>query len=294
MWLAVAGLATGIWQAPLVARAADKLEVELLRDIKYGTGGGEDLKLDLARPKAPQQANGTRQARPCIVFIHGGGWAAGNRSVHLPHIQDVAAQGYTAVTVGYRLAPKHVFPAQIEDCKCAIRYLRAHAGELGIDTTRIGAIGFSAGAHLAMMLGTMDPPDGLEGSGGWPDQSSKVQAVVSYFGPTDLTLEYPDTSRNIVRNFIGGTKADKLADYRRASPVTYVSKGDAPMLLLQGTKDALVPHEQAVVMADALTRAGVPGRVELLLGANHGWRGDELNRTVAAHAAFFEQYLGKP
>src|SRR6476620_10344115 len=119
-----------------------------------------------------------------------------------------------------------------------------------------------------MMLGVMDKADGLEGEGGWADQSSKVQAVVAYFGPVDLLGEYPPTSQNIVKNFIGGTKEEKTAEYKRASPITYVNAGDAPMLLFQGTEDVLVPYDQAYVMAKALTSAKVPGRVELMLGAN--------------------------
>jgi acetyl esterase/lipase len=265
--------------------AAQRYEVETLRDVEYGKGGGETLKLDLARPK------GAKGPRPVIIYIHGGGWAQGDRSHHLGAAQHAARAGYVGVTVGYRLAPKHIWPAQIEDCKCAIRYLRAHASQHGLDPNRIAAIGFSAGAHLAMLLGSMDPADGLEGDGGWSDQSSKVQVVASYFGPTDLTADYPPASVNIVRRFLGGTKAEKPKEYRQASPVTYVTPGDAPMLLFQGTKDRLVPYQQAFTMAEALTRAGVPGRVEVLLGEDHGWRGQEVNRTTAAYLAFFEQHL---
>jgi dipeptidyl aminopeptidase/acylaminoacyl peptidase len=119
-----------------------------------------------------------------------------------------------------------------------------------------------------------------------------VQAVVSYFGPTDFTVEYPPASRDIVRKFIGGTLDEKPDEYKAASPVTYVNAGDAPMLLLQGTRDDLVPHDQAFRMAEALTKAGVGGRVEILLGQRHGWGGAEQRRTIAASLAFFEQQLG--
>ena len=272
---------------PGVVRAADAPEIELKRDVQYGTGGEEKLQLDIAWPKE------STQPRPCIVFIHGGGWAAGRRSAHVGQVEAAARAGYVAATVTYRLAPKHPFPAQIEDVKCAVRFLRAKAGDYHLDKDRIGAIGFSAGAHLSMMLGVMDKEDGLEGNGGHADQSSKVQAVVSYFGPTDLTREYPPASRDIVKNFIGGTLAEKAEAYKRASPVTYVNSGDAPMLLLQGTRDDLVPHDQAVVMADALTKAGVPGRVELMLGARHGWGGREGERTTKVAMDFFAEQLKK-
>src|SRR6476660_900073 len=130
--------------------------------------------MDIARPeKAAKPA-------PCIVVIHGGGWRGGNFKVHVPQILDFAKRGYVSATVQYRLVPTARFPSQIEDVKCAVRYLRANADKYNIDKNRIGAIGFSAGAHLSMLLGTMDKKDGLEGDGGSPSESSKVQAVVSY------------------------------------------------------------------------------------------------------------------
>ena len=116
--------------------------------------------------------------------------------------------------------------------------------------------------------------------------------MVAYFGPTDMiNVDFPDASRQILWNWIGGTREEKREAYKLASPVTYVTRGDAAMLLIQGTKDPLVPHDQAYRMADALTAAGVPGRVELLLGAGHGWGGPELQRTADITYAYFEQKL---
>ncbi len=264
---------------------AKRYEVEFREAIEYGTGAEEKLQFDLARPKD------TTAPTAGILFIHGGGWAHGNRGMHVAQVKEAAAQGFLAVTVSYRFAPKHLFPAQVEDCKCAVRYLRAHAAELNLDPQRLGALGYSAGAHLSMMLGTMDTQDGLEGEGGWADQSSKVQAVVAFVGPTNLDTVYPETSKKIVENFLGGPREEKGDVYRRASPVTYVDKSDAPMLLLQGTTDVLVPYDQAFQMAKALTEAGVPGRVELLLGLGHGWGNPEADRTNRAAMAFFAQYL---
>ena len=142
-----------------------------------------------------------------------------------------------------------------------------------------------------MMLGFMDQGDGLDGSGGWPDQSSKVQAVVAHFGPTNLDAEYPDTSRAIVKQFIGGTREEKRDLYKQASPLTYIGEGDAPVLIFQGTKDVLVPHDQAIQVVDVLTKAGVPGRIEIMLGANHGWGGKELERTLEGTNEFFDEIL---
>ncbi len=282
---AVVGLVS-FFSAPL--RAADPPpDVVFEKDVVYGKGGGADLKLDLSRPKDAQG-----KKLPCVVVIHGGGWAAGDKSGHDDLTWKFARRGYVSATVGYRFAPADVFPAQVNDVKCAVRFLRANADKYGLDPRRIGAVGFSAGAHLSMMLATMDKEDGLEGDGGSADQPSKVQAAVSYFGPTDLSAtDIPDRAKEIVKGFIGGTPAEKPREYRQASPLTYVSPGDAPMLLFQGTRDPLVPHTQAIAMTEAMTRYNVPGRVELLVGASHGWGGRELEHTLDQTSAFFDQYL---
>jgi acetyl esterase/lipase len=268
------------------ARAADPpADVAFRPDVEYGNVGDVSLKLNLALPK-----NATGRL-PCVVVIHGGAWRAGDRAQHNDLIWRFAQQGYVSVSIGYRLCPTHVFPAQVQDVKCAVRFLRANGEQFHIDPDRIGAVGFSAGAHLSMMLGAMDAADGLDDSGGSDGYPSKVQAVVSFFGPTDFELPLPDASRGLVRDFLGGTIDARRDAYRRASPATYVNKGDAPMLLFQGTNDPLVPHEQATRMADAMHKAGVSGRVELLVGASHGWGGPELARTAAATFAFFAEHL---
>jgi acetyl esterase/lipase len=264
-------------------------DVQFTRDVVYGKGGGEDLKLNIARPK-----NAGSKNLPCIVFIHGGGWQQGDRTAHDSATWEAAKRGYVSATIGYRLAPKHKFPAQVNDVKCAIRFLRAHAEQYGLDPDRIGACGFSAGGHLVMMLGVTSKEDGLEGDGGWPEQSSRVQAVVSFFGPTDLTApDLPAHDTPLLVAFLGGTLGEKRDEYKRASPITYVSKDDPPMLLIQGTADVLVPYTQAYRMLDAMTKAGVPGRADVIAGANHGWFGDarETLRTGAETFEFFDRYL---
>jgi acetyl esterase/lipase len=256
------------------------------KDVTYGKGADQDLHLDLARP---EKADGPL---PCVVFIHGGAWAAGNKSAHTEQVFDLARRGYVAATLQYRFCPKYLFPAQVEDVKCAIRYLRAHSKQYGIDPRRFGAVGFSAGAHLAMMLGTMGKDDGLEGDGGWPDQPSQVQAVVSFVGPTDLTAtNLSPVSKSLLKHFMGGTLDEKPAEHQKASPLTYVSPGDAAMLLFLGTKDPLIPHDQGYKMTDALTAAGVPGRLELLFGAGHGWGPPDRERTVEETYRFLDRYL---
>jgi acetyl esterase/lipase len=255
------------------------IEIEFTKDIVYGHAGEVDLKLNLATPQ------GLTHPAPAVVWIHGGAWRGGRKEDFDNVIRESAEHGYVSVSISYRLVPEHLFPAQVEDCKCAVRWLRENAKRLNVDPARIGVVGASAGAHLAMMLGAMDTGDGLEGEGGSPDASSRVQAVVSFCGPTNLQSEFPDASKNLVADFIG-----EAANAKAASPITYVNKDDPPMLLIQGTKDPLVPHDQAVQMVESLTAAGVPGRVELLIGEGHGWPSQH-KRVMAATFAFLDEYL---
>ena len=270
--------------ACLTARAAD---VEFTPDVVYGNGGGEELKLDVARPKSSDATK-----LPGVVFIHGGAWRAGSRAAHHDDIRRLAGLGFVAATVDYRLAPAHRFPAQVQDVKCAIRFLRAHAEKYGLDPDHIAVSGISAGGHLALMLGVTQKEDGLEGDGGWPEQSSAVQAVVAYYPRTDLAADgFSETVQKDHVNFLGGTAAEVPEQYRQASPLTYVTPGDAPTLILQGTKDPRVPLTQTTRMIEALTKAGVSGRAELIFGAGHGWSGAERARTDAVALAFIQQHL---
>jgi acetyl esterase/lipase len=262
------------------------IEIEFTKDIVYGHAGDQDLKLNLASPK------GLTGPTPAVVWIHGGAWRGGKREDFDNAIRVSAEHGYVSVSVSYRLVPKHLFPAQIEDCKNAVRWLRENAKKLNVDPDRIGVVGASAGAHLALMLGATDSSDGLEGQGGSANQSSRVQAVVSFCGPTNLQAEFPDASKNLVADFVGGPTKEKADAAKAASPITYVNKDDPPMLLIQGTKDPLVPHSQAVQMVEALTAAGVPGRVELLIGEGHSWPSQH-ERVMDAAFAFLDQYLKK-
>jgi acetyl esterase/lipase len=205
---------------------------------------------------------------------------------------EFARHGYVAVSPQYRFCPKDTFPAQVHDVKAAVRWVKAHAKQYRVDPEHVGAVGFSAGGHLSLMLGLTGPADGLEGDtpAGAPD--TRIAAVVNYFGPTDLAAgDLPAVSKDLVRDFIGGTARDKPEPTAKASPLTYVSKDDPPVLTFQGTKDPLVPHTQATRLADAMTAAGVPGRVELLVGAGHGWTGDDLKHTLEQTVEFFDHHL---
>jgi acetyl esterase/lipase len=258
-------------------------------NLVYARTGGTELKLDLARP-----AEGAGPF-PAMVVIHGGAWRMGQKSLMRGMLQEFARRGYVAIAPQYRFCPRETFPAQVHDVKAAVRWLKVHAVDHKVDAAHVGALGFSAGAHLALMLGMTGPDDGLEGDAppGAPD--TKIQAVVNYFGPTDLAAaDFPAITRSWNRDFLGGTPEEKPEAARRASPVAFVSKGDAPVLSFQGTSDQFVPASQAVKLAEAQARAGVPGRVELLIGARHGFDSPELERTLEAAYAFLDMYLKPP
>ncbi|MFO0949913.1 MAG: alpha/beta hydrolase [Isosphaeraceae bacterium] len=285
--LAAFFLSAGPKAVPAQEAAASKVTTE--NDVVYTKAGDAELKLDLARPSTGDGPF------PAVLVIHGGAWRGGNKSSNRPLLTRFAERGYVAVSPQYRFCPKELFPAQVHDVKAAVRWLKAHAKEYRIDPDRVGAVGFSAGAHLALMLGLTSAADGLEGDApaGAPD--TKVSAVVNFFGPTELSApDIPDVSRPLVRDFLGGSPEEKPEAAKKASPITYISKDDPPVLTFQGTKDPLVPHTQATRLVDAMTAAGVPGRVELLIGAGHGWQGDQLNHTLAEMFAFFDANLKKP
>lgn len=271
--------------ASLFAQAKDPDDVHYDRDVVYGKASGEDLKLNLARPKNPAGP------LPAVVIFAGGGWkGAGRKDLMDRFTQEFARRGFVAATVDTRSTPTHLFPAQIEDAKCAVRFMRAHAEKYGIDPKRVGSVGFSAGGHLALMTGVGGKEDGFEGDGGWAEQPSQANAVVAFCGPSDFVNAKPSNGGNF-EFFLGAKLKDNPELYRKASPITYVKKTSSPMLLLQGTSDDMVPWTQATAMGEALTAAGVPGRVELLLGAGHRWSGAEWNRSIEECYAFMSREL---
>lgn len=257
-------------------------------NVVYGHAGGEDLQLDLF---APKESPGPF---PAVVVLHGGGWVAGSHEVVRPIAAALAAQGYVTASVGYRMVPRHRFPAQIEDAKCAVRWLRANAERYHIDSERIGALGFSAGAHLALLLGFTEEKDGLEGTGGNPQQSSRVQAVINVSGPTDLMRpEWPDATRLVIADFLGGYREQLPGTYRAASPMAYIRRGAPPVLTIHGTADSVVPFEQAELLHSALRKARIPSRLTTLHGKGHGenWTSKDQHRNATAMLAFLNEHL---
>jgi acetyl esterase/lipase len=266
-----------------------KSEIRVERGLVFGKGDGVELKLDLALPKEGEGPF------PAVVCIHGGGWVGGNREQMTQTIEALARRGYVAVSPDYRLAPKHHFPAPIEDCKAAVRWLRANAAKYRINPERIGAVGFSAGGHLVCLLGVTDKGDGLEGTGGNGEQSSRVQAVVSFFGPTDLRRKSWSKTveeKNLVP-LLGGTLAEKPEAYQKASPTSYTSKNAPPFLFFHGSEDKTVPPEQSQILADKLREAGVSAELVVVEGEGHGWRGDKLLQSIDRMLNFLDEKLKK-
>ncbi len=255
------------------------------KDITYCTVNGVALKMDMYYPS---ENNGRF---PVTMYVHGGGWSSGDKAqgagtIEIPELQKA---GFLVVSVNYRLAPEYVFPTMIEDVKCAVRSLRAHADEYNLDPNRIGVWGGSAGGHLVALLGTTDESAGFD-VGEYLEHSSRVQAVVDMFGPADLTVQFQggyESARRVFGDF----------DAALASPVTYTTVDDPPFLMLHGEKDALVPIEQSEILLAALQSVGVPAELVPVVNAGHSFKPDggqispsrrEITQLVVA---FFEETL---
>ena len=262
------------------------------RDVTYCTVDGVALKMDVYFPPKAQST-----PLPVTVYVHGGAWVGGDKEsgAGMLALDELRGRGYLVVAINYRLAPQYKFPAQIEDVKCAIRYLRANAATYGLDAQRIGVWGGSAGGHLVSLLGTSDASAGLEGHGGYAEQSSRVQAVVDLFGPADLPA-FADDLGNGAQVVFGATSPDDPV-LVRASPVTYVSPDDPPFLILHGEQDEVVPLSQSQILYERLQAAGVPATLVVVKNAGHGFQpaGGAISPTRAELARliadFFDQHL---
>lgn len=296
--LALAVVVTVVAANPLAARVRHGRSHPdagpFIENITYCRAGGVDLKMDVYTAK-PSFAG----PRPALVYVHGGGWTEGDKTWvdRIMSSGELALHGYTVVAINYRLAPLHTWPAQIEDAKCAIRSLRAHATEYNIDPERIGVWGESAGGHLVAMLGMAGPDAGFEGDGGYPEQSSRVQAVVDMFGPTDLTAFNLDQPQNIWTGMLILGKRPDAELVRLGSPVTYASQDDPPFLIIHGLKDPLVPASQSQELYDKLTEAGAHAELIMVQNAGHVFApaGGLISPTMPAIKTrvvdFFDTYL---
>ncbi len=258
------------------------------RDITYCTTDGVALKMDVYYPQVMSKP------APVVMYVHGGSWSSGSKSdsIGVTDVPALLARGYLVASVDYRHAPQWKFPAQIHDVKCAIRFLRASAARFNLDPDRIGAWGHSAGGHLVALLGTTDTRDGFEGSREYTDQSSRVQAVVDMCGRADLRGMPADKAESVF-----GAPNDSSDILEHASPITYVSKDDAPFLILHGDKDATVPLRLSQTLAERLKAANVPVTLVVVKNADHNFNpeGGPMSPTRAEMtqliADFFDQHL---
>lgn len=263
-------------------------------DLSYADTDNPRQRLDLYLPKMRK----SEKPLPVVVFIHGGGWRNGDKSSGANNVGRYVASGeYAGVSVGYRLSGETQWPAQIHDCKAAIRWIKAHAGEYNLDPQKIGVWGSSAGGHLVSMLGTSGDVKELEGTlGKHLDQDSKVTCVANYYGPENfLTMirqpsqidrtqgdDYPEAL------LLGGSVTEREAVAREASPVTHVSEGDSPFFTAHGTDDPVVPFAQGEEIHAALIKAGVPSILQQMTHGGHGFRSDVLDERLKQ---FFDQHL---
>ena len=256
--------------------------VEALRDLEYGRAGDRPLRLDLYLPEKGQRP------LPLIVWIHGGAWMAGSKNSPSPAL-TFTREGYAVAQVGYRLSQDAKFPAQIYDCKGAVRWLRANAEKYHLDANKFVAWGASAGGHLVALLGTSGGVAELEGDVNDLKESSRVQAVIDWFGPTDL-LQIGGPPSDIPHNapdspeskLIGGALLENKDKAAKASPITYVSKAAPPFLIMHGDQDRTVPFNQSELLYGALKKAGVDATFIPMKGAGHGFGGPQAIEPVRA------------
>jgi acetyl esterase/lipase len=241
--------------------------------LEYASPNGHSLLLDLRVPNGPGP-------HPVIVYLHSGAWIMGDRFGG-PAVRQ-ASRGYAVASIEYRLAPESIWPAQVEDTKAAVRWLRANAARFKLDPNRIGLFGTSAGGHIASVAATSTQPE-HEGLGhGNPQFSSRVKAVVDLYGPTDLLRIEADklpciplngNDPNMPPSLLMGCPIQECKDWTRtASPMSYVTRDDPPFLIMHGLLDCLVPYKQSVSLHEKLTATGVPSTLHLLPKGQHGGR----------------------
>lgn len=271
----LAGLATAQQPAPAPATAPAAPrpkeipdDAKVLLDVSYIENGHAQQKLDLYLPAQPKG--------PLLVWIHGGGWRGGTKAN--PPGLAMVKNGVAVASVEYRFSQHAIFPAQIEDCKAAIRWLRAHAAEHGYRKDMVAAWGASAGGHLVALLGVTGQVKDFD-VGANLDESSAVQCVIDWFGPADFpgydeNLPTPMVQRenpnSVIAQLFGGPVSQKLELAKRASPVTWATKQAAPMLIMQGTNDPLVPLDQSQRLEKKLKEVGADVTLDVIDGAGHG------------------------
>lgn len=266
-------------------------------DVKYVPEGDTAQALDIYYPEKPAE-----KPLPLLVWIHGGGWSGGSKT-QVPFMSQLT-RGYVVASIEYRFSQKAIFPAQIQDCQAAIRWLRANAKKYSIDSTHVGVGGASAGGHLSALVGTSGGKKAFPMIGGNEDQSDRVQAVCDIFGPTNFytVIAQADADKE-VKNIFKWNQGDpysrliaaKLGEDKEkcnaVSPVHYVSKDNPPFLILHGDRDTLVPYAQSVELTELLTKANVEVTLQKIPGAGHGGQQFTSPAIAKLTATFFDKHL---
>lgn len=217
---------------------------------------------------------GGPSTRPAIVLYHGGGWKVNNRSEDRAMSKFLASMGYTAATADYRLCKDDGphYPIPVQDALAAVKFMRSHAADYGVDPARIAVGGDSAGGELALLVGLVKDHSIFKDDS-YPGVSSEVAAVINMYGPTDLTAlsELNPYLRSIGHVYIGGWLKDHREAYREASPIAHVRGDGPPVLTVHGDRDIVVPFNQAVALHEAILKAGGRSQLVRIHGANHNW-----------------------
>lgn len=270
--------------SPTFASAAEALNVRFSEQsngtrmafgVTYAKIDNETLKLDLAVPKG-------KGPFPTVICFHGGSWRFGSRADMGSFVRKLAENGYAAASVSYRFMPKNKFPAQIEDAKTSVRFLREHAKDFDLDPEKFAALGLSSGGHLALLLGMTDSSAGFDGKL-YPDVSSKVQCVVDFFGPTDMSLYALSEGlmKSFIVPFLGAKCLTDASVFRKASPIEYVNKNAPPTLVIHGNIDVIVPIIHSERLIEKMKKAGTQVEMMVVNGAGHGWYEESTRKETA-------------
>lgn len=256
----------------------------VLKDVPYVTNGHERQKLDLLLPPSEEKL-------PLLVWVHGGGWEAGDKAERT--FYRFLNQGFAVASINYRFSQHAIYPAQIEDCKAAIRWLRAHAEEFGFDAEKMGAGGASAGGHLVALLAATGHTRMFD-KGEYLEESSRIQAACDFFGPTDFNdYDFQDTifkdyDNSPLSKLVGGSMAQKTALRSLASPLCFVTSTHAPIIIIHGNRDNLVPLNQSQRYLGALAQVNVESTLLIIDNQGHGFDGENYWREIST---FFEKKL---
>ena len=280
-----------VWVIALTASASTATAAPVVEaDIEYAVVAGEPLRLDLHKPSAAAGA-------PLLVYVHGGGWEAGSKA-QMP-LAAIVERGYVVASLDFRPASKAPFPGQVHEIKAAIRFLRANASRYGYDASRIGILGASSGAHLAAIVGTTNGNAELEGAlGAHASESSAVQAIVSYFGASNLTTILTQSTpfglgirEPALKRLLGALPKENESAAKLASPVFHVDRTDPPLFMLHGDQDPQMPINQSHELQGAYEKQGLDATFVVVQGAAHGGDAFYAPANVERVAAFLDTHL---